>query len=98
MHILFSGFGVLRSSSEEHIARSDRCEIVKDHLEVRKHVFRNIKILAQVILVKNSLNHLRVKKSGEEELLCYNRGCGQRYVESKNTEGEELISVTSRQF
>ena len=30
---LFSGFEVFRSSSEEHIARSDRCEIVNDDLE-----------------------------------------------------------------
>ena len=37
------------------------------------------------------MNLLRLKMSGEEELLCYNRGCGQRYVESKNTEGEELL-------
>ena len=56
-------------------------------------MFRNIKIL-----VKNSLNHLRFKMSGEEELLCCNRGCGQRYLESKNTEGEELMVHLFRMF
>ena len=51
-------------------------------------MFENIKFY------ENTLNLLRFKMSGEEELLCYNRGCGQRYLESGNTEGEELICIS----